>query len=185
MLRLFVLLDLFDVSQAAGMLTWPHSGFHVHTAVRVSEDDCAFATRLARYCARHPVALARLTYDRRAKAVPHRSDTSAGPTAGTATADPLACPTCHGAMRVVALITQPSVSDQILTHLRATRHATPRGGPACPLRTDPTPGRRAGMCGVRGGRTGASPQSPHARCPRLGRRPDGPRRAPARDHTDQ
>ena len=33
------------------MLTWPHSGFHVHAAVWVPEDDCAFATRLARYCA--------------------------------------------------------------------------------------------------------------------------------------
>ena len=32
-LRLFVRLALFDEYQAAGMLTWPHSGFHVHTAV--------------------------------------------------------------------------------------------------------------------------------------------------------
>jgi hypothetical protein len=32
-LRLFVRLALFDEDQAAGMLTWPHSGFHVHTAV--------------------------------------------------------------------------------------------------------------------------------------------------------
>ena len=48
-LRLFVRLDLFDEDQAAGMLTWPHSGFHVHTAVWVPEDDRAFATRLARY----------------------------------------------------------------------------------------------------------------------------------------
>jgi hypothetical protein len=32
-LRLFVRLNLFDENQAAGMLTWPHSGFHVHTAV--------------------------------------------------------------------------------------------------------------------------------------------------------
>jgi len=33
--------------------------------------------------------------------------------------DPLACPSCHGAMRIVAFITQTSVIDQILTHLRA------------------------------------------------------------------
>ena len=51
-LQLFVRLALFDAAQAAGMLTWPHSGFHVHTAVWVSEDDRAFATRLARYCLR-------------------------------------------------------------------------------------------------------------------------------------
>ena len=49
----------------------------------VAEDDRAFATRLARYCARNPVALERLTYDRTAKAVTYRSDKSEGPTAGT------------------------------------------------------------------------------------------------------
>ena len=32
--------------------------------------------------------------------------------------DPLRCPTCHGAMRIVAIITQASVIDQILTHRR-------------------------------------------------------------------
>ena len=37
--------------------------------------------------------------------------------------DPLACPTCRGPMRIVAFLTQPSVIDQILTHLR-TRAAT-------------------------------------------------------------
>ena len=41
-LRLFVRLARFDAEQAAGMLTWPHSGFHVHTAVWVSKDDRAF-----------------------------------------------------------------------------------------------------------------------------------------------
>jgi hypothetical protein len=72
------------------MLAWPHSGFHVHTAVWVPEDDRAFATRLARYCARNPVALERLTYDRTAATVKYRSDKTEGPTAGTETADPLA-----------------------------------------------------------------------------------------------
>ena len=43
-LRLFVRLELFDAAQAAGMLTWPHSGFHVHTAVWVPEDDRAFSS---------------------------------------------------------------------------------------------------------------------------------------------
>ena len=209
-LRLFGRLELFDEDQAAGMLTWPHSGFHVHTAVWVPEDDRAFATRLARYCARNPVALERLTYDRAATAVTYRSDKSEGPTAGTETVDPLAflarvlvhipdqghvttryygwyanrprgtrdtaalaaadgpgppaiapaprlapteatrrwaallqqifevdplaCPTCHGAMRIVAFITQTSVIDQILTHLRtrASReaHAGPRSPPS-------------------------------------------------------
>ena len=86
-LRLFVRLDLFDENQAAGMLTWPHSGFHVHTAVCMSKDNRAFATLLARYCARNPVALERPTSDRTAKAVTSRSDKSDGPTAGTETVD--------------------------------------------------------------------------------------------------
>jgi hypothetical protein len=73
-LRRFVRLQRFDEAHAAGMLTWPHSGFHVHTAVGVPEDDRAFATRLARYCARNPVALERLTYDRSAR----RTNASAG-----------------------------------------------------------------------------------------------------------
>jgi hypothetical protein len=58
-LRLFIRLELFDEDQATGMLSWPHSGFHVHTAVWVAEDDRSFAIRLARYCARNPAALAR------------------------------------------------------------------------------------------------------------------------------
>jgi len=179
-LRLFVRLALFDEKQAAGMLTWPHSGFHGHTAVWVSEDDRALATRLARCCARNPVALERLTDDRSAKAVTYRSDTSDGPTAGTETVDPLeflarvlvhipdtghvttryygwyanrprgmrgqaepteasrrwaavlqqlfevdplACPSC-----LVACITQRSVIDQILAHLRP--HAAARSPPS-------------------------------------------------------
>ena len=207
-LRLFVRLELFDEDQAASMLSWPHSGFHVHTAVWVPEDDRAFATRLARYCARHPVALERLTYDRTARAVTYRSDKSEGPTAGTETVDPLeflarvlvhipdkghvttryygwyanrprgtrgkaatatadgppamvaaarlapteaarrwatllqqifemnplVCPSCHGAMRLVAFITQASVIDQILAHLRTRgareAHAGPRSPPS-------------------------------------------------------
>lgn len=88
-LRLFVRLALFDEDQATGMLMWPHSGFHVHTAIWVPADDRAFATRLSRCSARNPVALERLTYDRTAKAVTYRSDKSEGPTAGTETVGPL------------------------------------------------------------------------------------------------
>jgi hypothetical protein len=33
--------------------------------------------------------------------------------------DPLACPTFQGATRIVAFLTQASVIDRILTHLRA------------------------------------------------------------------
>lgn len=37
--------------------------------------------------------------------------------------DPVACPTCHGPMQIVAFITQVVVIDQILQHLRT--RATP------------------------------------------------------------
>ena len=89
MLRLFVRRGLFDQDQAEGMLQWPHSGFQVHAGVGVPEDDRAFALRLARYCARNPIALERLTYDAGLDQVTYRSDKADGPTAGTATVDPL------------------------------------------------------------------------------------------------
>ena len=88
-LRLFVRRGLFEEDQAAGMLQWPHSGFHVHAGVGVPEDERAFARRLARYCARNPVALERLTDDPGVDQVTYRSDKTDGPTAGTATVDPL------------------------------------------------------------------------------------------------
>ena len=43
MLRLGVRLAHFDDEQAASRLTWPNSGFQVHTTGRISEDDGAFA----------------------------------------------------------------------------------------------------------------------------------------------
>ena len=47
--------------------------------------------------------------------------------------DPLACPTCRGAMRLVAFITQAAVIDQILTHLRTrAAHATHAGARSPP-----------------------------------------------------
>ena len=223
-------------------------------------DDRAFATSLARYCARNPVGLERLTYDRAAKAVPYRSDKSEGPTAGTETADPLeflarvlvhipekghvttryygwyanrprgmrvkaapvamdgpptivraprlapseatrrwaallqqifkvdplACPTCHSALRIVAFITQASVIDQILAHLRARPAAAAHTGARSPpidagpreprgvtrpphvgLRPDrpmstaaPTPRDLAGTFGVRGDPIATPPRAP-------------------------
>ena len=47
--------------------------------------------------------------------------------------DPLACPTCHGAMRIVAFITQSLVIDRILTHLRTrAAHAAHAGARSPP-----------------------------------------------------
>jgi hypothetical protein len=171
----------------------------VHTAVWVPEDVRAFATRLARYCARNPVAPERLTYDRSAKAVTYRSDKSDGPTAGTATAAPLeflarvlvhisdkghVTTRCYGwyanrprghageggasnggrathdgcraAMRLVACITQTSVIDQILTHLRAHAAHAAHAGARSPPSTRARPNRGASR---------AARQSPDAPTP--------------------
>ena len=54
--------------------------------------------------------------------------------------DPLASPTCRGPMRIVARITQASVIDQILAHLR-TRARRRSDGPLSPA---PTPRQRGG-----------------------------------------
>jgi hypothetical protein len=198
-LRRFRRRGLLEEATALGMLAWPHSGFHVHDGVWVPADDRTFATRLARYCARHPVALSRLAYRADSSTVTYHSDKGSGPTAGAETmdaleflarvvshipnkgqvlqryygwyanrtrgmrrkagphepppvvavveaaavppaladvrrrwtellrrifeVDPLRCPRCGNAMRVVAFITQPHVIDRILTSLR--RQAPP------------------------------------------------------------
>ena len=71
------------------MLAWPHSGFHVHDGVWVAADDREFAVRLARYCARNPVALSRLEYKSDTATVTYRSDKPTGPTADSETVDVL------------------------------------------------------------------------------------------------
>lgn len=49
--------------------------------------------------------------------------------------DALACPLCRGPMRIVAFITQPTVIDQILTHLRTRASAAAPGGARSPPST--------------------------------------------------
>jgi hypothetical protein len=49
--------------------------------------------------------------------------------------DPLSCPTCRGPMRIIAFITQTSVIDQILTHLRTRASRAAHAGPRSPPST--------------------------------------------------
>ncbi len=93
--RLFVRRELMDVETAQGMLAWPHSGFHVHDGVWVAADDREFAVRLARYCARNPVALSRLEYQSDNATVTYHSDKPTGPTAGQSE--------CAGQLRALRL----------------------------------------------------------------------------------
>ena len=51
--------------------------------------------------------------------------------------DPLACPTCRGPMRILACVTQASVIDQILTHLRARPATAAHAGERSPHRRGP------------------------------------------------
>jgi hypothetical protein len=88
-LKLFVKRELMDIETAQGMLAWPHSGFHVHDGVRVGADERDFAVRLARYCARNPVALGRMEYQEEDSTVTYHSDKPTGPTAGSETVDAL------------------------------------------------------------------------------------------------
>jgi hypothetical protein len=81
-LKLFVERELFEPEVAEGMLEWMHSGFSVHDGVWLDEDDAAAHERLARYCARCPVSLERLDYDRESGTVSYTSDKADGPTAG-------------------------------------------------------------------------------------------------------
>lgn len=98
----------------------------------------------------------------------YRSDKSEGPTAGTETVHPLeflarvvvytpyfavhplASQACHGAMRIVAFITQPSVIDQILAHLRTratiAAHAVARSPPSTRGPSVEIPSRRVTVC---------------------------------------
>jgi len=88
-LKMFVKRELMDIETAQSMLNWPHSGFHSHDGVWVAADDTEFTVRLARYCARNPVALSRMEYDDEQSAVTYHSDKPTGPTAGSETTDAL------------------------------------------------------------------------------------------------
>jgi len=82
LLKLFVARELFEPEVAEGMLEWMHSGLSVHDGVWLDEEDEAGHERLARYCARCPVALERLEDDRQSGTVTCASDKADGPTAG-------------------------------------------------------------------------------------------------------
>jgi len=79
-----------------------------HDSVWVAEEDRPFALRLARYCARNPVALERLRYDAASAQVTYRSDKAEGPTAGDETVDAL-----EFLARLVTHIPDPTSSQRL------------------------------------------------------------------------
>ncbi len=70
--------------------------------------------------------------------------------------DPLACPTCQGAMRIIAGITQTAVIDRILTHLRTRAAHTAHAG----ARSPPSTRARASRATARASRPPADASTP-------------------------
>ncbi len=64
-LKAFVKEELITEDVARSMLSWPHSGFHVHISSRLLPDDGDSLQATARYAARAPISLSRLHYDRK------------------------------------------------------------------------------------------------------------------------
>ena len=74
--------ELLSEDEAHSMFSWPHSGFHVHHGVRIEPDDALGLLEVARYAARAPIALERLSYDASKQQVTTHSGKREGPTAG-------------------------------------------------------------------------------------------------------
>jgi len=60
------------------ILTWDHSGFSVHNAVRVPAEDAEGRKKLACYLLRVPMSLEKMTYDAATGTVIYRSKMHAG-----------------------------------------------------------------------------------------------------------
>ncbi len=62
-IRLLVRRGRLEEAAAAGLLSWPHSGFSVHHVIRVEPWDTEGVERLCRYLVHPPIALGQLRYD--------------------------------------------------------------------------------------------------------------------------
>jgi hypothetical protein len=62
-IRMLVRRGRLEEDAAAGLLSWRHSGFSVHHAIRVEPHDTACVARLCRYLVHPPIALGRLLYE--------------------------------------------------------------------------------------------------------------------------
>jgi len=93
--------DLPSPEWAERILSWPHSGFNVHSLVRAKTKP--EAERVGKYMIRPVLALERLTFLEPEGKV-----------------DPMLCPKCGGQMKVIAFLTDFSVVDRIIGHLKLT-----------------------------------------------------------------
>jgi hypothetical protein len=88
-LRAFVERELISESVAENMLSWPHSGFHVHLGPLIHEDEGEVLRATARYCVRAPLSLSRLAYDGEAGMVSYSYTNTYDQTEGTERITPL------------------------------------------------------------------------------------------------
>src|SRR3989442_14836082 len=101
------------------MAHWEHDGgFSVDASVRIEAADRAGREQLLRYCARPPFAMERLRAST-AELAHRRTARSAWALllARIYEVFPLVCPTCGGAMRILAFITDAPTVRAILAHL--------------------------------------------------------------------
>jgi hypothetical protein len=63
LIRMLVRRGRLEEEAAAGLLSWSHSGFSVHHAIRVEAEDAQDLERLCRYPVHPPIVVERLRYD--------------------------------------------------------------------------------------------------------------------------
>jgi hypothetical protein len=100
-LAMLVRKELLSPEWAERILSWPHSGFNVHSLVRAKTKP--EAERVGKYMLRPVLALERLTFLEPDGKV-----------------DPMLCPKYGGRMKVIAFLTDFSVVDRIIGHLKLT-----------------------------------------------------------------
>jgi hypothetical protein len=100
-LAMLVRKELLSPEWAERILSWPHSGFNVHSLVRAKTKP--EAERVGKYMLRPVLALERLTFLEPDGKV-----------------DPMLCPKCGGRMKVIAFLTDFSVVDRIIGQLKLT-----------------------------------------------------------------
>jgi hypothetical protein len=134
-LREFVKKELMSEEVAENMLSWPHSGFHVHLGPLIHEDEGELLKTTARYCARAPLSLSRLSYDRETQTVTYAYTNPYDNTDATETLSPLEL--------IARLCTHiPNLREQIVRYAGAYAHRTrglwrKRGITAGETRTSP------------------------------------------------
>jgi len=111
-----------DCFLAERILSWPHTGFNVHSLVRAKTKP--EAERVGKYMLRPILALERLTLLEAEGKVGYRHGEKGAELERMDylefKVDPMTCPKCGGRMNVIAFLTDSAVVDKIICHLKLT-----------------------------------------------------------------